>query len=576
MSYKQKTIANIIDEIDSRKIMLPSIQRKYVWEEDQITKLMDSIMRGYPFGTFLFWQVKKAIVNEKGYPMYEFIKDYHERDMFKNPHIAQPFSLAPENKEDTLYAVLDGQQRLTSLYIAFKGSLSKKIPKKRWSSPDAFPTKELYFNLLSKKNSEDDELQYKFKFLTPEEKDRFNDETIWYKAKDILQYPSQGELNKVIVRNGWVENELIVDNIMTLYERLKVNESINYFEVSGDCMDDVLDIFVRVNSGGTILSKTDLLFSTIVAYWQNARDEIDNFLSTVNNIGDHFEFNSDFIMRACLYALDMPIVMKVESFKQSNIDSIRAHWNNIKLSIKDTIKLISELGFSSENIVSNNAILPIVYYRLKKGKESLSNQEVKDDIRKYFVVAQTKKVFGNHSNQTLDILRSTLRDTQKFDYTTIKNIKLADGRTLACTHEDIDEWMSDFNKGPYTFLLLSLLYPDLKYAQEKFEQDHMHPYSGFAHSSLKKIILKDSNRQLSSTEVDDWIAKRDTLPNLQLLTSTENENKLKMRLKDWLSSGHADRYLPESDDDYEFRDFINFYNARKKILQEKLESILLR
>lgn len=104
MSYERKSIANIIEEIDSRRIMLPSIQRKYVWEESQITKLMDSIMCGYPFGTFLFWKVKKATVNEKGYPMYEFIKDYHERDMFKNPHIAQPFSLAPENQDDTLYA----------------------------------------------------------------------------------------------------------------------------------------------------------------------------------------------------------------------------------------------------------------------------------------------------------------------------------------------------------------------------------------------------------------------------------------------------------------------------------------
>ena len=102
-------------------------------------------MCGYPFGTFLFWKVRKAVVNEKGYPMYEFIKDYHERDMFKNPHIAQPFSLASENKDDTLYAIPDGQQRLTSLYIALKGSLSRKIPKKRWDNPDAFPKKELYF-----------------------------------------------------------------------------------------------------------------------------------------------------------------------------------------------------------------------------------------------------------------------------------------------------------------------------------------------------------------------------------------------------------------------------------------------
>ena len=576
MSYERKSIANTIEEIDSRRIMLPSIQRKYVWEESQITKLMDSIMCGYPFGTFLFWKVKKAVVNEKGYPMYEFIKDYHERDMFKNPHVAQPFSLAPENKDDTLYAILDGQQRLTSLYIALKGSLSKKIPKKRWDNPDAFPKKELYFNLLSEKKNEDDEIRYEFKFLTTEEAtDATNEDVIWYKAKDILQYPDQGALNNFIFDNDWAGNRLIVNNLMTLYERLKINELINYFEVTGDSMDDVLDIFVRVNSGGTILSKTDLLFSTIVAYWQSARDEIDDFLSIINNIGDHYEFDSDFIMRTCLYTLDMPIVMKVESFKQDNINLIKGHWSDIKTAVKSTVKLLGDLGFSSENIISNNAILPIIYYVFKNGKDSISDQNIKDDIRKYFVVAQAKKVFGNHSNQTLGNLRDALRDAKVFDYESIKSIKLADDRTLACDSDNIDEWISDFKKGPQTFLLLSLLYPDLKYSQEKFEQDHMHPYSVFSYSSLKKLVLKDRKDPLSSAEIADWTAKRDTLPNLQLLTSTENENKLKMKLQDWLSSGHTDRYLPKSDDNYEFRDFINFYDARRKIIKERLEAILL-
>ena len=340
-------------------------------------------------------------------------------------------------------------------------------------------------------------------------------------------------------------------------------------------MDDVLDIFVRVNSGGTILSKTDLLFSTIVAYWQSARDEIDDFLSIINNIGDHYEFDSDFIMRTCLYVLDMPIVMKVESFKQDNISLIKERWSEIKTAVKCTIKLLDELGFSSENIISNNAIMPIIYYIFRNGKDSISSQIIKEDIRKYFVVAQAKKVFGNHSNQTLGNLRDALRDIKIFSYEAIKNIKLADDRTLACDSDNIDEWISDFKKGPQTFLLLSLLYPDLKYSQEKFEQDHMHPYSGFSYPSLKKLVLKDRETPLSSTEIADWVAKRDTLPNLQLLTSTENENKLKMKLQDWLSSGHTDRYLPKSDDNYEFRDFINFYDSRRKIIKDKLEAILL-
>ena len=152
MAYNKKTIFSVIEDIDTKKIYLPAIQRKYVWGEDQITKLMDSIMKGYPFGTFLFWKVKKKTVNAKEYSMYEFIKNYHERDHYKNEPAGQPFS---ENFDgETILSALDGQQRLTSLYIALKGSLSTKLPKKHWSNDDAFPKKELYFNLRSVKGSE--------------------------------------------------------------------------------------------------------------------------------------------------------------------------------------------------------------------------------------------------------------------------------------------------------------------------------------------------------------------------------------------------------------------------------------
>ncbi len=89
MAYEKMSIKDVLEEINSRKIYLPAIQRKYVWGDNQIVRLMDSIMLGYPIGTFLFWKVKKRIINKKEYSMYEFIKDYHDRDMYKNPSAPQ-------------------------------------------------------------------------------------------------------------------------------------------------------------------------------------------------------------------------------------------------------------------------------------------------------------------------------------------------------------------------------------------------------------------------------------------------------------------------------------------------------
>ena len=111
MAYYKKSIKDVLEDINHGKMYLPAIQRKYVWKDSQITKLFDSIMLDYPIGTFLFWKVKKTIINEKDYSMYEFIKEYHDRDRNKNEPAPQPFIIGSE--DETMWAVLDGQQRLS-------------------------------------------------------------------------------------------------------------------------------------------------------------------------------------------------------------------------------------------------------------------------------------------------------------------------------------------------------------------------------------------------------------------------------------------------------------------------------
>ena len=262
MAYEKKSIRSIIDDVNCRRVYLPAIQRKYVWGDNQITKLMDSIMLGYPIGTFLFWKVKKDVINKKEYSMYEFIKDYHERDLYKNPAAPQPFPIG--SGDETLWAVLDGQQRLTSLYIALQGSMSRKLPNKRWKNDDAFPKKELYFDLHSQ-NSDEDDISYEFRFMTTTDAAKNKDNHLWYLVKDILKYSQEELVTELIIPNNWATDKLAMKNISLLHTRLVGDEIINYFEVEADSIDSVLDIFVRVNSGGTVLSKSDLLFSTIVS-----------------------------------------------------------------------------------------------------------------------------------------------------------------------------------------------------------------------------------------------------------------------------------------------------------------------
>ena len=572
MAYEKKNIRAVIEEINSRKIYLPAIQRKYVWDDDQITRLMDSIMLGYPIGTFLFWKVRKSIINKKEYSMYEFIKDFHERDVYKNPSAPQPFPIGSD--EETIWAVLDGQQRLTSLYIALQGSMSRKLPNKRWKNDDAFPIKELYLDLHSQRTDEED-ISYEFKFLTQEEAKKQKDDKLWYLVKDILKYSQDELVTDLIIPNGWASDKVAMKNISLLHTRLVGDEIINYFEVQTDSIDSVLDIFVRVNSGGTVLSKSDLLFSTIVSHWDKARDEIDKLLAEINKIGEGYKFSNDFIMRTCLYVLDMSVTLKVETFKKESVLKIKNNWENIRKTIKDTVDLLNEFGFNSENIISYVAISPMVYYRFKGGN---FDAESKSELRKYIVISQVRQVFGAATNSALTSIREALKaaPTDSFKMGNLLKVRFTGERTLRYTSEEIDAMFDTYEIGAYTFMLLSLLYPNLKYSQKGFHQDHMHPYAGFEESKIANLKLPDGSI-IDDVRKDEWRRRRNTLANLQLLEGRENERKNATPLVDWIkviANSENAKYMP-SDSSFGLSHFEDFMDKRQKLMSDALKAILL-
>ena len=161
MAYQTAlTIESVIKDIDSKKYLLPSIQREFVWSTGQIEKLFDSLMRDYPINAFLFWKVPREKVSE--FKFYEFLRDYHQKDNKHNPK-------ANTNGTEDIIAILDGQQRMTSLYIALKGTYAYKMSYKRWDNPAAYPKRKLYLNLLAA--SDDADMFYDFLFLTEEEAD---------------------------------------------------------------------------------------------------------------------------------------------------------------------------------------------------------------------------------------------------------------------------------------------------------------------------------------------------------------------------------------------------------------------
>src|SRR5690606_246698 len=107
---KAITIKDAIDAINQRDYLLPAIQRKFVWSSHQICVLFDSIMRGYPINSFMMWEVNSDKI-KNDYKFYAFLDYYCQRFHEENPLVATHASFK------NFRAIIDGQQRLTSLYI---------------------------------------------------------------------------------------------------------------------------------------------------------------------------------------------------------------------------------------------------------------------------------------------------------------------------------------------------------------------------------------------------------------------------------------------------------------------------
>ena len=591
-NYKSMKIKEVVAEITANKIYLPAIQRRFIWGHERIEKLFDSIMRGYPIGTFLFWDVKEEA--KFNYTYYGFIKDFHEKDKSLNDVAAKPAL-------NEFIGVLDGQQRLNSLYVALQGSYSYKLKSRRWDDPSAFPKRQLYLNLFFEPSDEDEnDLAYEFKFLTEEDAEKEDGDHFWFKVKDVLNWndllPMSAIVTAASAKYPQHQSALQVKGLTLLpllWQRLCSDDVISYFSVHEQELDKIVDIFVRVNSAGIQLTKTDLLFSSIVAHWDDGREQIEDLIKSLNSKGEKFSFDNDFVMRSCLVLSDLPVRFKVETFKKENIDNIKDNWTEIKNSLESMVDLLVEWGFSSATLSALNPVILIAYFIYKGGDTTGSS---KADLRQYLIRTLLKQIFRSNTDRVLNDLRAhliqkdakgdilknadgtyRLKDT-KFVLSDMVKAKLPNDRSLEIEDKDIDEFLT-MKKEPQTFVVLSLLYPNLKMNMVKFHQDHIHPHSKFSSAELGKAKLT-----LIPSQMKKWQDDRDKLPNLQLLDGLKNQEKSDTPFENWLDKVHpvgtSDRdkfekenFIPTGESK-KLEDFEKFYEARSALLKAELKRVL--
>jgi uncharacterized protein with ParB-like and HNH nuclease domain len=581
MSYQTAlTIKEVVNDIHAKKYLLPSIQREFVWDTDQITRLFDSLMRDYPISSFLFWKVSREKAGE--FRFYEFLRDYHQR---KRKHNEK----ANINGTEDIIAVLDGQQRLTSLYIALKGSYAYKLPHKKWSNELAYPNRKMYLNLIQ--SSSDPECEYDFRFLTDEEASHQDEDLYWFPVGKILDMNESYQINDYLIESGLLSNpdkekaRFANKALSTLHAIIHVNKIISYYLEMSNELDKVLNIFIRVNSGGTTLSYSDLLLSFATAQWEklDAREEINQFVDEINEIGNGFNVNKDFVLKSCLVLSDFnDISFKVDNFNKTNMLKIEDDWEDIKKAIRDAMKLIASFGFSRENITSNNLIIPIAYYLKHIGlpnnfDSSSTNLEDKRKIKKWFTLALLKRVFSFMPDGVLKPVRDIIKSSSKgFPLEAVIEKFKGTNRTLIFTDEDMDNLLyAKYGHGD-TLVILTLLYPwaDLR---NKFHVDHMFPKSIFTKKRLEKAEIKEE-------DIPVYLDYYNYIGNLQLLEEIPNIEKNSTPFDEWtdrmtdpvqLKEYKQKHYIPDQME-LKLDNFLLFIEEREKSIMNQLEKELRR
>ena len=571
MSYERTGIYDIVTDEMNRKMFLPAIQREYVWGPDDVEKLFDSLMNDYPISSFLFWKIREE--NKKDWLSYDFIKNYDE----ERPHNKEADLLGVNND---IYLVLDGQQRLTSLYIGLKGSY--RYFYYRWR------TTKLYLNLFKQPISNEEnpeELTYQFEFREKNEENEENE--FWYQVGKILDFDdsedAKEDLEKELIKHNEEDREQIKNAkrlIGKLHSKIHTNKLINYYEEKTDDYNKVVEIFIRTNTGGEKLEYSDLLLSTATAKWKtlNAREEIHNFTDEINKIGGGFGLGKDFVLKGALYLTeDLPIQYKIKNFTKTNLEKIELNWDNIKKNIDTTVKLIAKFGINRKNILSETALLPIAFYLSKLNKKnyiySSSSADVKNQnlIQKWLILIFLKNAFGSSTDSKLKSCKGIIQKLDTFDTFPAKNINdelRIDSRLL---DTEIEKFLATKYQSRYSFLILSLLYPDRDWKDNKYHEDHIFPKSLFTTSKLKK-------RGYDDDKIEKYLEYYNTILNIQLLTESENIEKNAKDFDEWISSRDANfktRHMIPELEDYHFDNFLNFIEARKTIIIPKLENVTL-
>ncbi|MGL2362319.1 DUF262 domain-containing protein [Helicobacter pylori] len=560
--FLDKTIKEVVDGLNDR-YFLPDIQREYVWlkkaDEKKIEQLFDSILRGYPIGSFLFWKLPKEDIaksdeqdsDKLNFQLYKFITNYDER----KPHNEK--IRIEQIKRDDLYIVLDGQQRLTSLYIGLKGTRTLKKKNAKINNPNAYEEKRLYLNLKHQPNMDSPEDNYQFEFHA--KKPENDKEHWWFKVGDILELEST--LNYAREQKLDSKESALLGKLEKAFHDKQL---ISFFEETEKNLNKVLNIFIRVNSGGVKLSYSDLLMSILTAsFSSDIREKMNELVDALKEKGFP-NVGQDQVLKTCLLLIGKDTTFELKNFNKKNIKEIEENWEKITESIYNAAKLLGTFGYAG-HLNSAYILSSLAYFYFLKQKMDKNDEE---QALKFVCNAQITGYFGGSTDTKLSIIAHSIKEARTFEAFN-HNLAKHEKNPLKITNDAI-EGMVFFDRHARVFPVLQILYPNLNYKTTIFHIDHIYPKSKF----------KKENEKLDKDFYECW----NHLYNLQILEGAENSAKKDRDPEVWLKEEYKNERAIE---EYKKRNYIDpklklewenikeFREKREEAIITKLKEVLL-
>ncbi len=553
------TIYEALQNIKNGKYVMPAFQRQYVWSMEQIEKLWDSILLDYPIATFLFWHVDDDNVSWDTY-FCNFLSDVTFDSGKQADSVNYELTGINVNMTDT--AVLDGQQRLTSLYLSLLGDAYIRQKHARKKNNGGFVTKlliELNKNKLDVDEEEYNSKKYDIKFsekvgrLSPTQ----------FEIKNILDVKFQDETtrDKAIedaIANVPADSKDYARGILQkLYHKIFVEKLVRYTEIHDMNQDDALEMFVRFNSGGKALKKSEITMSILEAYWPSAKTEFGKLL-----VDSYAGFGSDFIIRSALMLYGD--VVKSNISKQI-AEELKNNWSDFKKALKNLEAVLKDMKIEVSRFSSSwNVLLPILYF-IYYNPEYKNNTE---GIRAYLMRAILFTYFQSGTTGKLQQMKSNI-NSYDYEITTDMLDQITD---LRVTDGKIEDILNAEKGSRVAGDALYYLSRDWTNRNFKYEQDHLHPFDRFDGSKPVSVSMEDWRR---------WRGNRNRLPNLQLLEGRSNGSKNDMRLIDYYNDMNDEQkaefrkqaIIPDGVS-LELEHFDEFYEKRKAVLMDRIRALL--